>query len=516
MPASFAVRVNEWVERHAFTVIVAFSAAFFLATSVRAWGKPFWHDEIFTLVVARLPTLDTMWKAQLDGLDLSPPLNTVITRAVHEVAGVGRVTSRLPPMIGFWTASVVLFAIVRRRVGTILGLAAAALPCFTGAYRFAYEARGYGLTLGLAALALYAWLEIARTGRRAPHLALMSLVIASGVWTHYFAALACLPVVFGEIVRQKRLRRVDWPFWTAVVAAGLATLPLLPLAMAGHSQARTFWGRTAGANIAEMYAFLFLPVPEWGALGGFAFLVALAVVIFLGVDRFNRRRRGRRRLEAVPAHELVAGLTFLALPVFGWLLGLFAGTGMAARYLVFTVIGLGFLLPIGVSRLAQHPAWNMLFAGLLVAGWLGQSALDAGRIVRSGFQDPVASKPLLTESLSRSEPLVVTNGIVFLQLSYYAPSDWKSRIRYLADPSAALTYSGSDTIDRGLLALARWSPISVSRYEDFTAAHSNFSVYDAGAGWLLDRLRSQGASIEKVGNDPGAALDVVHLHGVSR
>ena len=46
----------------------------------------------------------------------------------------------------------------------------------------AYEARGYGLMLGLFALAVYCWSEAANNRRREFHLPLMALALAAGMW----------------------------------------------------------------------------------------------------------------------------------------------------------------------------------------------------------------------------------------------------------------------------------------------------------------------------------------------
>ena len=53
-----------------------------------ALGKPFWHDELFTVLISQMP-LSTMYRAAADGIDLAPPLNTALTRVVHGIGVVG-------------------------------------------------------------------------------------------------------------------------------------------------------------------------------------------------------------------------------------------------------------------------------------------------------------------------------------------------------------------------------------------------------------------------------------------
>jgi hypothetical protein len=79
----------------------------------------------------------------------------------------------------------------------------------------------------------------------------------------------------------------------------------------------------------------------------------------------------------------------------------------------------------------------------------------------------------------------------------------------VADPESAITYTGSDTIDRGLLAIAGRTPVNVSDYGSFVARHPEFRVYTAGSGWVLDRLERAGAAIDPLAEEPGGRLLLV-------
>src|SRR5262245_66255155 len=87
----------------------------------RALAKPFWHDEVYTILEADLPIV-TLYRACLDGIDLQPPLNALATRAVHAVTGPGHVATRLPPIAGFLVAVAFVFLIAHRRANAWIGL----------------------------------------------------------------------------------------------------------------------------------------------------------------------------------------------------------------------------------------------------------------------------------------------------------------------------------------------------------------------------------------------------------
>src|SRR5262245_24798564 len=151
--AHFVVAGDRWwpLVFGALTLLVGYAAV------TLAMAKPFWHDEIYTILISTLPSLDGIWRASKDGLDLMPPLNAAVTHAIHSLVGASRVTTRLPALIGFWVMMLAVFDIVRRRSHLVAALSAALVPCLTEAFRYATEARGYGLMLGLFATALWSW-----------------------------------------------------------------------------------------------------------------------------------------------------------------------------------------------------------------------------------------------------------------------------------------------------------------------------------------------------------------------
>ena len=247
---SFVARLDRhWRLLLAILIVVSVSVLV-----VQARGKSFWHDEIYTILGARLSPV-TLWRASLDGMDLSPPLNTMVTHVVRAVAGEGPIATRLPPLAGFLTAITVVFLVVRRKSNVVVAVAAALMLCLTPAWRYAIEARGYGLALGLFALALYGWTEAARGHRVARHLTLMGVSLAAGVWTHYYFVLAFVPIVTAEATRQLATRRFQNGPWAALTLAIAATVPLASLARVSGSQRATFWTRET-AGMADTYFFL--------------------------------------------------------------------------------------------------------------------------------------------------------------------------------------------------------------------------------------------------------------------
>jgi hypothetical protein len=102
---------------------------------------------------------------------------------------------------------------------------------------------------------------------------------------------------------------------------------------------------------------------------------------------------------------------------------------------------------------------------------------------------------VLLQELAEPGPVAVTNPLLYLQLWYYLPDTSKSQLIYLADAA-----------DWNLLALTRWSSVTVEEYAAFVMKHREFRVYAAGSDGLLHKLRDDGATLEEIGGELGAPV----------
>src|SRR5439155_15626108 len=96
---------------------------------------------------------------------------------------------------------------------------------------------------------------------RGPHLAVMAAALAAGIYTHYFAVLAAVPIAAGELTRQIVRRRLDADAWAAFVAAAAASTPLLWLARTPAAARATFWARPSAVDVARAFEFVLGDLP---------------------------------------------------------------------------------------------------------------------------------------------------------------------------------------------------------------------------------------------------------------
>jgi hypothetical protein len=480
--------------------VTAFSLMFFWTAFVRANVKPFWHDEIYTIAIAGLPSVRAIWAAERAGVDLTPPFNSILTHAVFAVAGAGRISTRLPAMMGFWVMTLASFAIVRQRSNTVAGLIAMLLPSLTGAAGYAYEARGYGVMLGLSALALFSWSEAAGGRRRGLYLPLLAFTLAAGVWTHYYAAFAIVPILAGEVIRLAQTRKPDWGVLTSLAGVGVAILPLYSIAAGAAAQSATYWRHASLVDVWDTYVSI---------AGGLFSPWALAIILCLGAIAlacFSRDSLNRRESPGIPAHELVAAFATLLIPLWAVLAGVLITGVFVPRYAVSAVVGFAVLIPLVTWRVGPKDGLVDVLLFLSVVAGFFYVARDARPGPSLAFRSPIESRPLLMSELSSSHPVVVT-GILYLQMWYYVPPESRRWLFYVADPAAALKFAGSDTLDRGYLALRDWYPVDVQDYRTFVEAHPRFWVYAVESlTWLPTKLREDRVEVRELGRESWTTL----------
>jgi hypothetical protein len=497
-----AAEILQQLDRSRIAVLVTLTLVGVSASLIASRRTPFWHDEIFTILVSRLPSVHAIWRAALDGIDFFPPLNTLITHILYKAFGADPVVTRLPSIVSVWATSLIVFQIVRRRSNAAAGLTAFMLPFLTPAFRYSHEARGYGAMLALFAVSLFAWSEAARGNRRRLYLPMLALTVAASLWNHYFAVVTLVPLAVGEAVRLVQTRQPDWGMYAAFAVAGLLILPLVPLIRVAAGAGPPRW-RSAGFGNELTGAYLFL----MGSLIArrFMLLAAVAAAWVLVHPAAGLRSQGERR--RLPLHEVMAGMTCLCIPAFAILFGIATGA-FYYRYALPFIVGLAVVVPLLAWRLSADRTVDVLIC-LVFAATFGQLAVQS---ISAAWAVPAAmpkSRPVLAAQIEGAKPIVLT-GVAYLQTWYYAPAEWRSRLWYVADPDAALEAIGTGTMDRNLLVLRKYAPINVADYRSFIANERRFVVFfETSDHWLLRTLRADGAAITLIGRDgESTAFDV--------
>jgi Dolichyl-phosphate-mannose-protein mannosyltransferase len=470
---------------------------------VTALSKPFWYDEIFTLIMARQPTLGMMWSALRRGVDSQPPLFDLLERATR-VFPNPEVGFRLPSILGFACVLVCLFVFVRRRSGAVYGLIAAATTMLTFLYvPYAVEARPYSLVAACVALALVAYQRAASVR----WVVVMALALTIAENLHYYSVFALIPFASAEAVYSWQSSRIRWRVWIAL-AIGASPLILLwqLLSRFRAIYGLTFWARPDRGTLLHFYGDFLQISFFWGL--AVSIVCGLAV---LGILKVAPSEPGEEPSESL-LHERVLVFALLAMPVVVFLATKILHGGYTERYALYSVLGIslatGLILPrMGYRTRLLVPAVLLLALAVNEASFWLSRANPPGQL----GSPATAAEQMVNSTTYDDLPVVVTNTHEYLQLAYYAPPDLAGRLVSVVDPGAARRYDASDGDDKALALLAGYSRFRVYDFHDFHSAYSSFLLYQDSSeplGWWPQRLVDDGYVLRVVAS---AGEDLVYL-----
>ncbi len=102
--------------------------AFYLPSSLWiASHRLFWYQEIFTVLIARLPDLATIWRALSSPVDVMPASYYVLVRLFDRALGPSELAARLPSALALALGLLITFDCMRRLTDNLHALAGLAL-----------------------------------------------------------------------------------------------------------------------------------------------------------------------------------------------------------------------------------------------------------------------------------------------------------------------------------------------------------------------------------------------------
>jgi hypothetical protein len=358
-------RQAERIERGGLLLLVALSVAYCAVTAILAAQKLMWHDELCTYYIARLPSMRDVSGALMAGDEQSPLFFYATTRLAFDLFGANNVSVRLPEMLGFWLMTVCLFTFVARRTSAFPALCAAALPLVTTAYWFAYEARPYGLLLGLGGLALVSWQSVTLNRRRVLSLLTLAISLAAAASTHYYGVFIILPLALGEVLRTVTRHRLDMAVWAAFAAPAVALALHLSLIMAAAAYSGAFWAAPQWSDIPHFYDYLLYP-----AVVPVAAILVLSGIYIALAEGFTPTTDTEPALpSALPLQEVVVACGFIVLPFVMVTLSKVATGAFTYRYAMPAVLGFGILGGFGAAVAFKRVPLMRFISLICLVGW---------------------------------------------------------------------------------------------------------------------------------------------------
>ena len=457
------------------TALVVVSIAFCYAAVARAINDHFWMDEVLAVSAAGQETWARVWDAIWSGTDFSPPTYHFFLHGfVKAVGGAdGRLVWRLPSIAAVYAAAVCTFLLLLRlHVSRFAAALAFAMVLALSLFDFAIQARQYAfLALGLAAaLLLWADLEDTRVGKASA--CGLWLVLAACLCLHFYGIIEVATIATAELIYAISRRRVRLAVWSVLLLTLPVEAALYPLASHlatfnnGDNLAPEYYAKpTFDALLSAIYQVI-----DGGAFGKLFFVSAfLAIGAAYALERSapisqTTGRRGEPSAAGLSKLAIIMiALAVLPLAAFGF--SALVTKSFSARYMSAAA-----LLPaIAIATLLNKLAWRRAVAVALVA------LIAVILVMRSHAPDPVGDALAVLQKTKRAGPVVVGEGLLYIELMQSADADTRSRLVYLKRPPGVA--SPDPTNENEVVRLARSHPeYRVSSQRAFLADNTHFYV----------------------------------------
>jgi len=476
---------------------VAFLSALYLyVVGLVAIRQPLWFDEILTYYVSNLGGPKTIVSALLAKAENHPPLDYLARHLSMSLFGGSELAFRLPSIIAMLVAALCLYVIVLRRTSVLQALVAFSLPFTTFALRYAHEGRPYAFLFASMCLAFLAW-QLVTEKPTLPRLALLTICLSLGPYSHYYGVLNYVAIGVGEAWRWWEQRKIAWPvvasFAVSVAIDGL----LAPFVLHSRDFAAHFW-TTVGAGEA---AFIYIKLLSDALPAIVMALIGSAVVIF-----FMRSEPDPRvDTSSIPRYEIAAALTICLVPVMTYVLAALVTHAFYDKYVITTVVGIALV----AAYLSWHlQAWRRgcalviaLTFGLWMAGVLGYKA----RYVKPHpYSVPAVERSVIETA---TQPVVIFDGTEFMRVQFYLPPNLRDKVYLLTDPKLGMLYKGNNTDALVYQRLKPFVHLNVANLCAFTRQYRQFLVmmikpYAAQRPtWVVPYLVQHKADVRLIGGD---------------
>jgi 4-amino-4-deoxy-L-arabinose transferase-like glycosyltransferase len=415
-------------------MLLAVSAAYFYATIRIAGARHLWMDEVLAVSTARLDTLPEIWAAIWKGAEFSPPTYHLL---LHGLMGLledeGRLVARLPSILAGFGAAVCCFLIARRSLSASASFVVFAVVLASGLFEYAVQARQYAVLAFCLALALLIWDRAAEARRPTLHAVALWFVLSVCISFHFYGVVVVGAVGVAELAWFVTRRRFRVRIWAALALTTVTLAAWAPLAMhlgtysAGDFLAPDYYAKPTIDRLSDA-VFSMLVGGKLGAIMLLAALVLIGAAYLLGrsplrgLVRADATPRAPRRhgLERIEIH-LVA---LLAIPLIAFAFSFLVTKSFSPRYMSAAAL---------FSGLAAGYALDRLSVRRIVA--IGLIPLVAVVLVkRAQIPDPIRRALTAVSAAPANVPLVIGEGLLFIELMEAASPEVRSRLVYLLSP----------------------------------------------------------------------------------
>jgi hypothetical protein len=469
-----------------------------LTAALHSFVRPFWYDEICTVILCRLPNATQIWKALEDVADVNPPLYHLIARLTRQIIPDDHLGYRLPSIIGLLGTVFCMYHILSRRVNHLSALVGATFILCTPLATYASEARPYALMVGFVSIAILAWQRIDDSRL---YCLLLAIALAAAVSVHYYAIFVWPAFFLAETTVWLFGRRLRIGAWAALFVGAAPLLVFASLILRLRQYGQNFWAPASYSQVLWADNWLFNFGGNWGLS------IMAGVTAMFAYFSFRKKEVSgaaeRRKIEdtALPLEESVLALMLLSLPLIAVAAAKISHGGMNYRYMMPSV--LGGALAVGYLASKVSGVVNGLLLMVICMNYGLSSASDVKKLLKGSLLEPRTAvtrdiRGILAEFHGSDLPIVISSGLQYLPLVYYTPATLNQRLYAVTDVRAAINFAGTDSVDLALLALRRYFPLQIEDYGDFASRHREFLLVSENGGrfdWWPARLSHDGHAL---------------------
>jgi mannosyltransferase len=391
-----------------------------------------WFDEAFSAYITRFSFYDI---AKYTAVDVHPPLYYWALKAWEMIFGYSAVAIRSLSVLFAAVAAVFGYLLVRRLFGRRAAAVSLLLVVLEPmVIRYSREARMYTMAAAIVLAATYVLTFAINSKRKRPWI-VYAILVAAGMWTHYFTALAWLAhwlwrfvVVRRTGARGKELRHKffskTW-IWTHVLAIALfvAWVPFMAIQLGGI-QGGGFWIGQVGIYTPINYVSNFFVYQEHdyvlGWLGIIVFVVATgaAVLAVRAYRSMNKSLRQNYLLLVIMALVPVILLILLSLPPLR--------PSYVERYVMPSLVSTSLLLGVTLVYGLKKARLRWRIGATIVV--IGVFAIGIGNVYYYGNYNKNSDTLILTGNVIQEinakakpgEPIIASSPWIFYEAVFYS------------------------------------------------------------------------------------------------
>jgi 4-amino-4-deoxy-L-arabinose transferase-like glycosyltransferase len=386
---------------------------YFVTSILIARHRLFWYDEIYTVVLSRLPDLGSIWRVLAHGGDSMPPTYYMLVRAFERLPIPFEVSARLPSALAMVIGMLITFDCARRLTDGLHGLIAlAVLSCSILPY-YGYEARPYTLYFMFASMALWLRLHASDTGKLSA--LLFGIVIFLGVAVHYYVVLCLVPYAAWEAWNWRRRRAPSSRLVAGLVAVLCAGALFSTQILSIHRVlSPASWSPATVASLAAIYDDFF----------PYALFPLIGIMILVGLAGPGKKDAAIDTMQ--PSEQLCWFFAFI--PLAGYVLAKIGANAFYNRYFIGLLPGIAVAFSCLLWRQLKSSRWISVGALILFAVLGLGRQLDLVRhpahvrpLARKTEPDRMNEVLSLQDKIPATQSIVIPSGeILSLEAHYYA------------------------------------------------------------------------------------------------